>query len=82
MSFENLLIAQGEPPDIVDETGAPAVTYLGWVLPGTVATNQPNFKIKRITNAAAITITTWADGDTEFNNIWDNRAALVYSFLK
>lgn len=82
MSFESLLYDQGQAPDIVDETGAPGTTYLGWVLPGTVATAEPKFKIKKISVLNGITITTWANGNREFNNIWDNRGALIYSFLK
>ena len=82
MSFESLLIDQGQAPDIIDESTAPATTYLGWCLPGTVATNQAKYKLKRISNAAGITKTEWANGDQLYDNIWDDRAIIPYSFLK
>jgi hypothetical protein len=82
MPFENLLYLQGAAPDIVDEAAAPAVTYLGWVAPGTVDPSEPKFMIKRISVAAGITKTEWANGNRDFTNIWDNRAALPYSYIK
>lgn len=81
MSFESLLIDENRPPDIVDESAAPAVTYVGFCTPGTVDTSQARFKIKRITVNAGITVTTWANGTREYKNIWDNRAVLPYSYL-
>lgn len=82
MSFESLLYDQGQSPDIVDESGAPAVTYLGWCSPGTVATIEPKFKIKRVSVNAGITTTEWANGNRNFDKVWDNRAVLPYSFIK
>jgi hypothetical protein len=81
MSFEALLIDENRPPDIVDESGAPAVTYVGFALPGTVDTSEAKFKIKKITAVAGITKTMWANGNRNYNNIWDNRAAIPYSYL-
>lgn len=81
MSYESLLIDDARTPDIVDETGAPAVTYLGWVKPGTVDTSEAKFKIKRITVDAGITKTMWANGNRKYTNIWDQRGALNYSFI-
>lgn len=81
MSYEALLIDENRPPDIVDESGAPMVTYVGFCTPGTVDTSQPRFKIKRITANAGITITMWANGTREYKNIWNDRAALPYSYL-
>lgn len=82
MSFESLLYDQGQAPDMVDEIGAPAVTYLGWVLPGTVDPSEPKFKIKKVSVAAGITKTEYAKGNRNFDNVWNDRAVLPYSFLK
>jgi hypothetical protein len=81
MSFESLLIDQGEIADIVDETVV-GVTYMGWCLAGTTATNQAKFKIKRVSANAGITITEYAGGNRDYSKIWDNRVGLQYSFLK
>lgn len=57
-----------------DDTGT--YTYIGEAAPGS-ATSAAVWRIQRITNADS-TIE-WADGDGDFNNVWDNRASLSYS---
>lgn len=40
------------------------------------------WRIRRViedTAAGTITTITWADGDSKFNNVWDNRGTIVYS---
>jgi hypothetical protein len=53
--------------------------YVGDALPGTT-TSDANWRIKQITwvgnNATSIL---WADGNTKFDNVWDNRTLLTYS---
>ena len=54
--------------------------YKGWAQPGSL-TNAPVWRIQRLTFTGAdddLTVE-WADGDGEFDNIWDNRAGLTYS---
>lgn len=55
--------------------------YRGEAEPGT-ALNAAAWRIRRITidsaNEGDIS-TVWADGDNDFNNIWDNRLGLSYS---
>lgn len=58
----------------VDDAGT--YIYVGTAIPGT-ATSAASWKIKRI--VAATGVTTYADGDAFYNNIWDNRASLTYS---
>ena len=82
MPFESALYWQGQAPDIVDEFAAPAVTYLGWVSPGTVDPSEAKFMIKRISVNAGVTKTEWANGNRLFTNVWNNRAALQYSYIK
>lgn len=66
-----------------DTGGTPNILYYGEAVPGQ-QTNQASWRIQRIT------VTTdgggnddveveWADGDANFDNIWDNRLGLSYS---
>ena len=57
---------------IIDEAGAPAVTYLGWAAPGT-ATSASTWFVELITVSGTTTTFTHATG------IWDNRASLTYT---
>jgi hypothetical protein len=63
---------------ITDEASA-TVTYMGYAAPNALTSN-PVWKILRITiSGSTIYTLESADGDHEFNNIWDNRASLSYS---
>ncbi len=62
------------------EEASSTVTYIGEASFRS-STSSPVWRIKRITYGSApasITIE-WADGDDEFDNVWDNRASLSYS---
>lgn len=61
---------------ILDNSATP-VLYVGQALPGT-ATSAASWSIKKIDTTSGIVIK-WADGDTLYDNIWDNRASLSYS---
>lgn len=65
----------------VDFVDASDLIYIGEALPGT-ATSSATWRIKRInTNAGTdndIEIK-YADGDSDFNNIWDDHLSLAYS---
>ena len=63
---------------IVDETGAPALTYVGYSEPKT-ATSANEWMIVAITVAGAVTSTLFADGSALFNKKWDDRATYTYS---
>ena len=53
-------------------------TYEGYALPGTL-NGTPAWKIKKIVVAGALTTTTYASGDSNFDKIWDDRATYTYS---
>lgn len=53
-------------------------TYIGEAAFNT-ATSSPTWRINRIETLGSVTTITWADGDDEFNNVWDDRASLSYS---
>lgn len=61
---------------IIDEASA-TVTYVGKADPGT-ATSSALWQIQKIDTSSG-TVITWADGDGDFDNEWDNRASLSYS---
>jgi hypothetical protein len=52
------------------------VTYIGKAEVGSV-TGSAVWQISKLDATSGVVIT-WADGDTNFNNIWDNRAILSY----
>jgi hypothetical protein len=53
-------------------------TYEGYALPGTL-NGTPAWKIKKIVVAGALTTTTYAGGDSNFDKVWDDRATYTYS---
>lgn len=61
----------------VDDTTTENVTYLGKAIPGS-ANGDPVWQIQKIDETAG-TVITWADGNDNFDNIWNNRASLIYS---
>lgn len=61
----------------VDDASA-TVTYVGKALPGSSAASAV-WQITRITTSGTVTLTAYADGDSNFDNVWNNRAALSYT---
>lgn len=54
------------------------VEYVGLASAGT-ATSAASWKIKKlIYSGTSVTSILWADGDTTFDNIWDNYSSLSY----
>lgn len=62
---------------IVDEVSA-SITYLGKADPGTGAASAL-WQIQRITTSGTTTTVEFADGNSDFDNVWNNRASLSYS---
>jgi hypothetical protein len=60
-----------------DSVGA-GVAYTGWAAAST-ATSAASWRIKRTTITGDDVSVKWADGNTNFDNVWDNRASLAYS---
>lgn len=58
-----------------DDVGS-GVTYVGEAAPG-AATSASVWRVRRVTSTED-TILEWADGDSAFDNVWDNRASLTY----
>lgn len=62
---------------IIDEASA-TVTYVGTALVAT-GTDGALWQITRITESGTTTTIETADGDDNYDNVWDNRASLSYS---
>ena len=61
----------------VDEAST-TVTYVGYAAAGTNAASAL-WRIKRMTVSGNVTTIEWADGNTNFDNVWNNRASLTYT---
>jgi len=65
--------------DVVDPDAVPEVLYKGEASPGT-AVSSAAWRIQKISFQADGDVEIlFADGDTSFDNVWDNRASLSYS---
>ena len=53
------------------------LTYIGEALPGSLDSNAV-WRIKRLVETGPDSEITWADGDSDFDNIWDDRLSLTY----
>lgn len=57
----------------------PTYAYLGQAQPGT-STAAASWRIQKLVfNAGGDVTCTWADGNANFDNVWDNRASLTYT---
>jgi hypothetical protein len=61
----------------VDFVGTTTI-YIGEAQPGT-ATSAASWRVKRVVFTGDDSTTLFADGNSNFDNIWDNRASLSYS---
>ena len=52
------------------------ITYIGKASIGS-ATSATAWQIKKIDEASGVSIT-WADGNDNFDNVWDNHSSLTY----
>ena len=74
-NIKNSLLFQA--PQISDETN-PKTIYKGFAVPG-ARTSDTVWAIQKVTNAKGIYTYQWASGNQNFDKVWDNRAALIYS---
>ena len=72
-----LTITPKDQASIIDEASA-TTTYFGYAPIGT-ATSSASWKVKRVVESGTTITTTWADGNNNYDNTWDNRASLSYS---
>ena len=67
----------GDFPVRVDEVTTTLV-YVGYTQNLGVDQTLEKWKIKKIEKVGTVWEIKWADGDELYDNIWDNRAALIY----
>lgn len=67
----------GDEAKIVDYESS-TVFYTGSAQPGTLI-SVAKWKISKTILSSSGFVRTWADGNTNYDNVWDNRAALSYS---
>jgi hypothetical protein len=65
------------PYDIETDLSVPGVVYVGQADPGS-STSAAVWRVKKITESLGGTSIDWADGDAEFDNVWDDRDTLTY----
>ena len=64
-------------PVLIDE-GNPNVIYKGFASPS-AKLDEPVWAIQKITHLNDVCSYQWADGNKNFDNIWNNRAELTYA---
>lgn len=65
-------------PPIIDTTTTSGTIYFGFATVGSSAnTSSAIWRIMRMVDSSGILTFSFADGDTNFDNIWDNRATTV-----
>ena len=63
----------------LDYDDASNLIYAGLTEPGSI-TSQASWQIKKLTwSGSNLTSVEWADGNRDFDNIWDNRTGLDYN---
>jgi hypothetical protein len=77
-AIDDSIETRGMPMAIVVDEVSSTLTYVGEAVPGTLQATAL-WRIKRISIAAGVTTIEWADGDSNFDNVFSNRASLAYS---
>lgn len=73
------LVATGEGVITNYDAVSSTLAYVGKRAPGT-ASSEAAWQIKRLTfNSAGDVTIEVADGNLNYDNVWDNRASLIYS---
>lgn len=71
------VVETGSLITLVDEASA-TVTYVGYASPGTLEASS-TWKIQKITISGSITTVLFAEGDDNFDKVWNDRASYTYS---
>lgn len=62
--------------ELVDQASS-TVTYFGTALSGE-ATSAATWRIQRMSVSGTVTTFAWANGNDQYDNVWDNRSSLTY----
>lgn len=74
--FLGIQVKEESLTTLLDDSNDP-ILYVGKSLPGT-SQGSASWQIYKINTSSGIVIT-WADGNSNFDNIWNNRLSLSYS---
>ena len=61
---------------LLDEAST-TISYIGEAAPAS-SSSAPVWRIRRLDTTSGVSLL-YADGNTNFDNIWDNRASLTYT---
>jgi hypothetical protein len=62
----------------IDDTTTPDVTYFGWAPTG-MTDSEEKWCIMKMDETSGVVIL-WADGNDQYDNVWDDRATTVVYF--
>jgi len=76
-------ISEGPPfaaiQKLYDYGAGTSILYEGWAQPG-VVTSAPLWAIRKyVYSGSNLSQEQWADGNTNMDNVWDNRTGLIYA---
>jgi len=77
MVKDNVVVDDIQYIDIVDSASTSS-TYIGEALPGASA-SLPVWRIRRVTDVSSVVEITYIDGNSNLDNIWNNRHVSTYS---
>lgn len=63
--------------ELIDQANA-TTTYFGTALSGE-ATSAATWRIQRMSVSGTVTTFSWANGNDQYDNVWDDRASLTYA---
>jgi len=64
---------------IIIDNASSSITYYGYADPGSADSSAAWRILRKEVVSATVTEFKYADGDTNYDNIWDDRASLTYS---
>ena len=67
----------GSQKALITDVASASITYIGEAAIG-MAQSSPFWRIRKLTTTGNIVVTTWADVDEEYDNVWNDRATLTY----
>ena len=77
VSSGSIIVSKTNYATILDDTTTTDVVYIGKAAIGST-TASAVWQILKMDISSGMTIT-WADGNDNFDNVWNNRASLTYS---
>lgn len=73
---DGLLSVEDSPLAVrIDDTTTAGFTYIGKAPIGTLP-SAPGWQIQRLATSSGL-VKSWADGNADFDNVWDNRATTI-----